>query len=132
MRLEKTLPFDSGSVTVKELTVGEIRQWLADESRLDTTAFDLLLVETLSGGDLLPADLLRFTDLSLPKLDDYAPSELRQVVEAVKAVNGAFFAIQARLGAVAPMLSQALNDPPAPSPESATAPASGITPTASS
>lgn len=132
MRLEKTLSFDSGSVTVTELTVGEVRAWLADEGRLDTTAFDLLLVETLSGGDLLPADLLRFTDLSMPKLDDYAPSELRQVVEAVRAVNSAFFAIQARLGAVAPMLSQALNDPPVPSPASATAPVSGTIPTESS
>ena len=139
MRVEKTLKFERPEgeapvcVTVKELTVAEMRAWLADASRLDTTPFDLLLLEAVSDGEMVPADLLRFTDLTdYASLDGYSPSQLRQVVAAVKEVNGAFFVIQARLGLLAPMLSGTWSEPPAASPESATAPVFGITPTASS
>ena len=134
MRIVKTILQDAaaGAVQVKELTLGECRAWLADETRYLVASFDYHLLGVLSDYDLLPQDLVRFSDLAEDKIDAYFPSELSALVVAIKEVNRAFFVAEARRRAAAPTASPTSSAPLAPSPDVGTAPASGITPSAPS
>ena len=134
MRIEKTLPLSGGPVIVRELTVGDLRAWLADSGRYEAgsfirTVFDDLLLTPLLGPDLLPADVARFSDFDATKIDGYSPSEIALIANTIREVNGAFFVVQAGLARMQPPPSTASNAPAAPLPGPDTAPGSGLTPT---
>ena len=114
MRLTRpvTLP-DDCTVTVKELTVGEVRNWLLDaETGVSEDPLHALALEECS-----LADLARMSDVDARALEDYTPSELALLVAAAKELNPHFFRVRAALSGVARMMldeaqASQLNVPP--------------------
>ena len=86
MRAVKTLTVGAQTFEVRELTVADIRLWLND---LLATPTPDLLAEALFD-ELSLADLPRMTSLTVERIEQMTPAELRQVIDAVKAVNGDF------------------------------------------
>lgn len=91
MTVTKTVAIAGIDVLVREITVGQVRDWLRD---LDAQgdAVDVCLFDDIS----LP-DLYRMTSLTREQADVMAPRQLREVVEAARALNADFFAMRARL-----------------------------------
>ena len=133
MRLEKTILQDAagGAVTVREMTVGEMRDWIADSARLVTSDFDLAVADAIADGELMPADIYHLSSLTAETLNAYTPSELCQVTTLIRELNGCFFALLGRRQDLwTPKRYYAvLNSLPAASHEEATAAASGSSPT---
>jgi len=101
MRLTRpvTLP-DDCTVTVKELTVGEVRNWLLDaETGVSEDPLHALALEECS-----LADLARMSDVDARALEDYTPSELALLVAAAKELNPHFFRVRAALSGVARLM----------------------------
>lgn len=94
MRLTQTQDIAGRAVTVKELTVGEIRQWL---KALEGGAGSVDVIGGALFEDLTFADLQRFTDLAVAEFDAWAPSELRQLIALIKEINPDFFLLRGRL-----------------------------------
>ena len=91
-----TLP-DDISVTVKELTVGEVRNWLLDaETGVEGDPLHALVLEECSFDDLA-----RMSDIDARALEGYTPSELAPLVAAAKELNPHFFRVRAALTATA-------------------------------
>jgi hypothetical protein len=102
MRREKPLELAGQAVTVRELTVGEVRAWLADaEGQVGRDAdgmpdiIGLWLLDECSFGDLK-----RMSDVSDERLNDLTDSDLRALVDACKDLNPGFFGLRARLTAL--------------------------------
>ncbi len=93
MRAVKTLTVGAHTFEVRELTVADIRLWLKD--LLETTEPDLV-AEALFD-DLSLGDLPRLTSLTADQVESMTPSEIRQVIEAAKAVNADFFGLRQKL-----------------------------------
>ncbi len=94
MKVVKTIPACGRDVTVSELTVGEIRAWLAD---LTTRATGDDVVNVAIFEDAALDDLLMMSDLTAEEVAAATPSELAAVLEAVKTVNRDFFSLRAKL-----------------------------------
>lgn len=112
MEYSKEITVADQKVRVHELTVQGLRDWLLDTTNrqlgdLDG-AFDVYSVDRDLFPELRLDDLERFTDLSAEKIDALRPSDLRQVIEAVKEVNPDFFAMRERMSAGAAALVEAL------------------------
>lgn len=103
MRLTRTIEMaDAFLVTVKELTVGEVRNWLLDvETGRGEEPLHALALEECS-----LADLARMGDIEVSALEDYTPSELAPLGEAAKALNPHFFRVRAALSGVARLILQ--------------------------
>ncbi|MCY1286894.1 hypothetical protein D9M68_303360 [compost metagenome] len=118
MTLSKTIDVGAGGftfrVTVRELTVGEIRvlmKRLAEAGNPDPVGDTLL-------DEISLVDLQSMTDLESEQLDELTPNQLRQVFEACREVNKDFFALRERVEqigrAVLAQLSNSSNETPAP------------------
>lgn len=96
MVLHKQIEVGGLTVTVRELTVGEIRAWMkrmAEGGDADVVG-DLLLEEVgLS-------DLLSMCDASREQLDALTPKQVRELYAACEEVNRDFFALRARVEAL--------------------------------
>lgn len=94
MQAARVFDLNGRGVVVKEMTLGEIRAWLASivESANGGDAIDALLFE-----DFDPASLVRMTDLSASDLDNYTPTDLRRLGEVCREVNRDFFAMRERM-----------------------------------
>jgi formylmethanofuran dehydrogenase subunit B len=87
MRKIKSFKIDDKELTVKELRVRDILQIL------NGTDGDVDIISQLES--LMP----KIVDgLSFEELIDFAPSEIRQIVEVMKEVNDDFLALSRRLG----------------------------------
>ncbi|MBF0422636.1 MAG: hypothetical protein HQL73_06560 [Magnetococcales bacterium] len=92
MRCSDTIETDGQTVTVSELTVGEIRAWFK-EMTVQDDEFDLVRHELFDDADLDAVG--RMTDIR--DLDEWTPSQLEPVIEACRRVNPRFFALRDRL-----------------------------------
>jgi hypothetical protein len=101
MRLTRTVEMaDAFPVTVKELTVGEVRNWMLDvETGKGEDPLHALALEECS-----LADLARMAEIEASALEDYTPSELAPLMEAAKALNPHFFRVRAALSGVARLM----------------------------
>lgn len=101
MIVETTIEVGGIKVTVRELTVAEIRAMIEAAAVLPATdALQELLFD-----DFRATDLKTFTDLDDARMEGLKPSELRSVWERVEKVNADFFALRRRLNAVAVALA---------------------------
>ncbi len=96
MAAAHTVQLGDLAVTVRELTVGEVRDWLAGIEK-GTALVD-------AGGefvwdDLSLADLARMSDAPAAAFDAFAPSELEPLREAARALNPHFFRTRAAVAA---------------------------------
>lgn len=99
-----TLPILLGerSVTVRELTVGEVRDWLVEtEAGSNDDPIQALALEECG-----LADLSRMSDIDADALEGFAPSELAPIVAACKKLNPHFFRVRAALSGVARLMLQ--------------------------
>ena len=132
MAVTRSVSVGDRLVTVRELTVREVRDWLADA---DCGAPDDP-IHALAHEDCSLSDLARMSDIAARDLEDYTPSELEALVATARKLNPHFFRVRAALSGVARlMLREAAalvsTAPPADSPPPAT-PASTTIPGAPS
>lgn len=104
MRLSKDLELNGERVTVRELTMGEIRGWLA-ENEQDRRVLDPL-------GDLLFEDctfddLLHFCDVTREQIEAMPPSDVRLLIDTAREVNPDFFSLKDRLLSLAARFADA-------------------------
>lgn len=89
----RELSLDGAPVIVREMTVLQVRDWLA--SATAERPLDLV------GDGLFPAcalaDLPRMTDLTAERIDQLRPSQIEQVIAACKELNPHFFGMTERL-----------------------------------
>jgi hypothetical protein len=97
MHADKTIELDGRAVTLKELTVADIRAWLKSLENTEAD-FDLIGSALIDGASM--ADLTIMTDISHTEIEALTPSEIRRVFDACKEVNSDFFALRGRLEAI--------------------------------
>jgi hypothetical protein len=84
-------------VTVRELTVAEVRDWVAEleaGAKVDP-------LRSLVFGDCGLDDLARMCDVSAGSLERFGNSDLEPLRDACKALNPHFFRVRAALAGVA-------------------------------
>ncbi|MBV2132050.1 hypothetical protein KRX52_04465 [Pseudomonas sp. MAP12] len=89
----RELSLDGQPVIVREMTVMQVREWLASASAdrpLDIVGDGLFTSCAL-------ADLPRMTDLTDERIDQLRPSQVEQVIAACKELNPHFFGMTERL-----------------------------------
>ncbi len=105
MRVIREIDLDGRSVQIRELTVGEVRQWLASK----VTPGDM--VDSLLFEDIALSDLGFLTDLDADAVDTLTLSEVERVVAVAKEVNAAFFAMRERTVALGQRILAAQTEP---------------------
>lgn len=99
MRREEHTTLGGHDITVRELTVGEVRAWLAsveqiateiDSGRPDVVALFLL-------DDCTFADLQRMSTVTAEQLDSLGQAELRDLAAKCRELNPDFFGLRSRL-----------------------------------
>lgn len=98
-RVEQTVPACGRDVRVRELTVAEIRQWLAELSAPKAEA-EVDVVDQLLFEDVTVSEIGRMTDLSAEELAGATPSELDAIRARCREVNRHFFVLRDRLQTV--------------------------------
>ncbi|RCX31702.1 hypothetical protein [Thioalbus denitrificans] len=94
---EKQVECGELTVTVRELTVSEVREWLQAISTESEENHETDLIDGFLFKELTLRDLRRMTDLSDDQVEASTPSQLRVVLEACKEVNPHFFELRTRL-----------------------------------
>lgn len=92
MRVIREIEVGGRKVQVKELSVGEIRAWLAGLGSSTVDAVDVALFEEMSLGELA-----LMTGLSQQDIEAMTPSELAEVLTTAQEVNARFFGMRARI-----------------------------------
>lgn len=93
----KTVAIGELVVTVKELTVAEIGQWLDDKLTPSESQVNDPLLALMPVGDMVLADVMQMTDLTREQVNTLTGSELEQVAKVCKEVNASFFGLAATL-----------------------------------
>lgn len=97
--------FGGVEVGIRELTLDEIRSWLAEvEAKMDAPpavdAGSIRHTFSLMFEDIDIDDLLLLTDLPIDALPGIEPSAIEAIYERAKAVNRRFFVMRGRLMAL--------------------------------
>ena len=96
------LTVGSRIVTVNELTVTQVREWLNQVTPKDA---ELDVVAEMLFDDCNFATIVRMTNLSVEDLEEMVPSEIREVVRKCQEVNAHFFGMTRRTGQLASQLA---------------------------
>ena len=94
MRAERTIRIDDRDVVVRELTVGEVRQWIAEGDRpAPTSEIVRVLFAMFDDPDeqQVLAGVERITDLKYEDLAAFTLSEVRDLLKECREVNDHFF-----------------------------------------
>lgn len=80
------------TVSVRELTVAEIRNWFKtiDQREIDT-------ISSILFEDLSLEDLPLLSDITAERVEALPPSELAKLIVAIKEANSAFFSLRGKL-----------------------------------
>jgi hypothetical protein len=105
MALTQVVTIAGLEVTVKELTVREVREW-ATKVDLGLVAFDA--VRHLALDDCSVDDILVMSDATAEDLDTLAPSEFAPLVEACRKLNPHFFRVRAAMAGAALVMEKQL------------------------
>lgn len=82
---------DDLTVTVKELTVAEIRAWLSESKpESEEPQFDLI-TDLLSFDGIGMDELYKFTDLTKVQIEAMPLSAMQKIATVIKDVNSVFF-----------------------------------------
>jgi len=77
-------------VEVRELTVAEIRGWMAEPTKPEEREFDLL-TDLMSFDGIGMDEIHRFTNLKREVIETLPPSQLAKVAAVIKELNAVFF-----------------------------------------
>lgn len=114
MRQEKQIEIGGRTVTVRELTVAEIRAWLRGLDQAEAGGRMQDLVDLALMDDVSLSDIERMTNLRMDEIEEFTPSEIEAVVAVCREVNPRFFGLQDRLRMVARRVAgRAISDIPA-------------------
>lgn len=114
MRQEKQIEVAGRTVTVRELTVAEIRAWLRGLDQAEASGCMQDLVDLALMDDVSLSDIGRMTNLKAHEIEEFTPSEIEAVVAVCREVNPRFFGLQDRLRMVARRVAgRAISDIPA-------------------
>jgi len=91
-RVTKIVRAGGVEVTVKEISLGEIRAWLKGSESLSADLLDATLFE-----DFSVADLRYLSSLTAEQAELLTPAELRSIQAAAKELNADFFGFRRRL-----------------------------------
>lgn len=96
MRRSKTIQVGDPSreVTIREPTVAEMRNWLAEMDRLKNEPIDFVTHGLLNDASLM--DIVLMSNLTLEDLDGMVPSEIKEVIAVCQEINPDFFTIRSR------------------------------------
>lgn len=94
-RVTKPVKVGGITVTVREITLKEIRAWVKDVA--DSTDPREHVDINLFDRQFFVFDLYYLSDLTAEQADDLTPVELREISDAAKEINADFFAYRARL-----------------------------------
>ena len=94
MRVIREIDLDGKAVQVREMTVGEIRAWLASKENLGD------VVDSLLFDEVALSDLPFLTSLVATDVDALTPSEIEKVLAVAKEVNAAFFVMREKTAAL--------------------------------
>lgn len=97
------------AVTVRELTVEEIRNWMASAQDASPDLVNNLLLR-----DVSLEDLPHLSSLTPAQINGRTPSELQRVLDAAREVNTHFFALLAAVGTLARQMQSAASSGPSP------------------
>lgn len=92
MTMNATIVLEEGTdsptaVTIKELSVGEIREWLAEMQKgVNVGYIDALLIDGVT-----LQDLERMSSLTMEQIDKLSPTQLARVADAARERNSHFF-----------------------------------------
>lgn len=131
MSATKQVDVDGRAVTVRELTVGEVRDWVTE---IESGGKTIDVAGEFVFEDCSVDDLVRMSDMPREAFDDLAPSQIEPIREAARALNPGFFRVRAAVAAAQASIARQLLQSPdrssaTPSPSAPTAtPASGNTP----
>jgi len=95
---ERKIELDNRTVTVREVTLKDYRNWLKEvieqshQEEIPLYSVDRDLFE-----EMALSDLPRFTDLTPDQLDEMHTSDIRTIIATVKEVNPDFFAMRERM-----------------------------------
>lgn len=107
MRMIQEVEIAGRKIQVKEMTVGEVRALLAETEAADSTD----TVGWLLFDDTSLHHLSAMTDLSQSDMNDFTPTQLRELADACKKANPHFFEMMERgmriFGQLAPQTSNA-------------------------
>lgn len=102
MPATRSVKLGERTVTVRELTVAEVRDWMVEaETGGGQDPLHALVLEDCGLGDLE-----RMSDVSAKELEAYAPSDMADLIAACKALNPHFFRMRAALSNVARVMLQ--------------------------
>lgn len=107
MIASKKIAHEGKEITVRELTVGEIRAWLAEAEQAEAAGLDV--VGALLFDDMALGDLARMTDITVEDMDALPLSVINQIKGAAKALNADFFALRGKIVGAAQRLQQNLS-----------------------
>ena len=88
-RVTRELDFGDLKVTVKELTVAEVRAWL-NEPSVEQKEFDLF-TDLLAFDGIGVEEVYRFTDLKKATIEELPPSAIAKIAAVIKELNSVFF-----------------------------------------
>ena len=94
MAFEKTAKIGDREVTVFELTVAQVRDMAKATAADQTDPLSNWLIE-----DVPFVVIASMTTVTVEELDDWRPSEIKQLAEVCREVNPDFFDMNRRLGA---------------------------------
>lgn len=96
-RITKVVPVGDINITVKELLVSEVREWVsgAKIAKDDNGVVDV--VGSLLFDDITLPDIKIMSNITDEQMEGMGVSELRLIVEAAKGINPFFFAMRGRL-----------------------------------
>ena len=97
------------AVTVRELTVAEIRAWIAESQEASPDLVNNLLLR-----DVALEDLTHLSSLTAEQIDQLAPSQLQEVLDVAREVNTHFFVLLAAVGTLARQMQSAASSGPLP------------------
>ncbi|MBF0339465.1 MAG: hypothetical protein HQL95_00700 [Magnetococcales bacterium] len=89
-----TLGEPSRTITIREPTVAEMRNWLVELEKNRTESIDFVTHGLFNDASL--TDLVLMSNLSLADLDALVPSEIRQLIDACQELNPDFFTVRRR------------------------------------
>lgn|SRR5574343_333297 len=86
----RDLQFGDITVTVRELTVAEVRAWLNESTTVQDQDFDIL-TGLMSFDGIGMVEMHRFTTLKKEEVEQLPPSALKQIAAVIKELNSVFF-----------------------------------------
>lgn len=94
MKKTKEIKINDRTVTVRELTVAEVRNWELD-IKSENMTYDLISEALIKGASL--ADAVRMSDVTMEDMDTMTPTDVESIIDGCREVNPHFFALRENL-----------------------------------